>query len=405
MDLQAIPPRPSSPSPARSLLRLIHDRNPFHLLSALSMFVGYRLVLGALDSPAGDGRTLLGLIVVMQAYEAVLIALALFLIVRRGLVRDGWILLGIESLFLVDLTNLNAELFTAWPVFGAVVSVVCFGLAVLKIGVVVRTLRLQMTLGTAGYVVAQLAVLLAMPGAFRLMRSAGAAVSPAQVYAAWWGVAILLAVGGRLVRRDPRTDGHPMAALPIRLFVLVPLASVLVHLASENRVYWVHFQPANVAPVLLAVIVAVNRGRPTWLQLRWSVALAAVALFASAVSDPDGTPVLGSIGDALVTPLRLTLLPAFTVLAWVAVRHRSWQLALGLAAGVGVAVIYVAWWAVVRHLVRLAEWAWELLARLVPQTPLQWGYAAIIAAFVLLGVGAIVSLRPGGRPTVDVEPA
>ena len=44
-------------------------------------------------------KTLLGLIITLNLYEVVMIALALFLIIRRGLRRDGWILLGIESAF------------------------------------------------------------------------------------------------------------------------------------------------------------------------------------------------------------------------------------------------------------------------------------------------------------------
>ena len=48
-----------------TLLRFVHDRNPFYLLSALSMFVGFRVILGALDSRPGDWKTLLELIVTL----------------------------------------------------------------------------------------------------------------------------------------------------------------------------------------------------------------------------------------------------------------------------------------------------------------------------------------------------
>ena len=394
MDLQAIPPRP--PSTARSLLRFVHDRNPFYLLSALSMFVGFRVVLAALDSAPGDGRTLLGLIVTMQAYELVMIALALFLIVRRGLVRDGWILLGVESLFLVDLTNLNAELFTAWPRAGAVVNTLCWVLAMGKVAVVVRTLRLRLTTGTAAYVAVQLAFLLALPGVFRVLRSSSEAVSPAHVYAVWWAAGLLVAVGAFAVRRHPTTTGNGMAALPGRLYVAVPLVSLLVHLASENRVYWVHFEPANLAPLLLAAVVAVNRGRRNPLQLQWSLALVVMAVAVSVV--PAGSAMTTHVLAVALSPLRATLAAAAVVTAGVAVRHRAVLLGGVVAACVVLAVLGGSVPDIVGRIERAGQWLLDRVCDLVPTTALQWGYTAIASAFLLLGVGAVVSLRSGATP-------
>src|SRR3954447_9484059 len=105
------PPNRGRPGGRVSLMRFIVDRNPFYLLSAVMMFAGVRVILSALQLKPGDLRHLLLLIGVLNAYEAAVIALALYLITRRGLVRDGWILLSIEALFLVDLTFLNAELY------------------------------------------------------------------------------------------------------------------------------------------------------------------------------------------------------------------------------------------------------------------------------------------------------
>src|SRR6266699_1904355 len=104
---------PDSPRPMRRaggpLLRLIVDRNPFFLLSAVSMFAGVRVILAALN-----------------LYEALVIGLALFLITRRDQRRDGWILLSIEALFLVDLTLLNSELFTANLRWGTAINAACW---------------------------------------------------------------------------------------------------------------------------------------------------------------------------------------------------------------------------------------------------------------------------------------
>src|SRR5437763_12059706 len=108
--LAPLPP-PETPAPRPSLMRFIADRNPFFLLSAVSMFAGVRIILAALNVSPGDVWRLLLLIGVLNAYEAAVIALALFLITRHNQRRDGWILLSIEALFLLDLTNLNSEVF------------------------------------------------------------------------------------------------------------------------------------------------------------------------------------------------------------------------------------------------------------------------------------------------------
>src|SRR5260370_40610187 len=95
---------PAVPMPAphrrRSFLRLIVDRNPFFLISAVCMFAGVRVILAAVNIAPGDLRRLLLLIGVLNVYEAAVIALALYLITRRKQGRDGRILLSTEALFL-----------------------------------------------------------------------------------------------------------------------------------------------------------------------------------------------------------------------------------------------------------------------------------------------------------------
>ena len=73
-----------------------------------------------------------------------------------------------------------------------------------------------------------------------------------QIYGLWWIVAAL--IGGGAIFANRRDTSLPAW----RLYVLMPLISIMVHLAGENRVYWVHFQPANLAPVLLACTFALN---------------------------------------------------------------------------------------------------------------------------------------------------
>jgi hypothetical protein len=397
-------PRP----PVRhSFLRFVHDRNPFYLLSALSMFVGFRVILAALNSTAGDWRKLLLLIAILNLYEVAIIGLALFLIVRRSLWRDGWFLLSIEALFLVDLTNLNAELFTAMPRLGAVVNAVSLGLAMAKILIVCRVLGLRLSRGTVAYIVAQLAFLLGLPGLFWLLRSPTANVSAMQIYGVWWLLAGLIVAGGLLVRR-PAGDSSPLARLPWRLYVLVPLVSLLVHLASQNRVYSVHFQIANLGPVLLAAVVVLNR---TWSAgrekiLQWSIGLAAAAVLLSIVPHPYERELATVMHGLILTPLRAALLASAATLLFVGFHQRS-PIAMGASSGNFVLACLGPSVPGIRHnLGRCLRWAGTSSHRLVPETELSWGVLAVLAAFVLLGVGAVVSLHqpPPSPPDAPPDP-
>jgi len=391
-----------------TFLRFVHDRNPFYLLSALCMFVGFRVILGALNSAPGDWKTLLGLIVTLNVYEVVMIALALFLIVRRGLRRDGWILLGIEALFLVDLTNLNAELFTAMPKLGAVVNALLFALAMGKILVVVRVLGLRLPVGTTAYIAAQLAFLLGLPGIFRLMRSStGAAISPLQIYGMWWMVALLIIGGAILVRRARPSRPSPMAALPWRLYVLLPLISLLVHLCGENRVYWVHFHPANIAPILLALTLAMNQSRLRWypMVLPASLGLVLMSVMISIVPDVYQHDLQRIALGTIISPLRIMLLGSAGMTAFLAIVHYSL-----IASGASAACLMLAALGsdpidMYFHAMRLLRVLAANLKRLVPETGTQWGVVAIAGAFLLLGIGAIVSLKaPPPRQIEEPEP-
>src|SRR5437762_3078566 len=92
-----------------AFVRLLATHNPFYLLSAACMLAGCLALTNSLSwSPIG-ARRLLTLIVTLNVYEAALIWLALFLVTRRDLIRDGRMLLVLEAFFLVDTAFLNAE--------------------------------------------------------------------------------------------------------------------------------------------------------------------------------------------------------------------------------------------------------------------------------------------------------
>src|SRR5205823_4349442 len=87
-------------------------------------------------------------------------------------------------------------------------------------------------------------------------------ISSLTLYGAWWLAGAMLVLATFMLRRPADRDAQsPMSRLPARLYIFVPFISVLVHLAGANRVYWIHFEPVNVAPLLLGVAVLFTRWR------------------------------------------------------------------------------------------------------------------------------------------------
>jgi hypothetical protein len=368
------------------------------------MFIGFRIILGALNSAPGDWKTLLGLIVTLNFYELVMIGLALYLIVYRGLRRDGWILLAIDALFMLDLTNLNAELYTAMPRLGSVVNGLCFLLALGKIYVVVRALGLRLTPGTTFYIAAQLAFLFALPGLFRLMRSPTATISPMQIYGLWWTVGAMIAAGAFLVNQHAANASSPMAALPGRLYVALPLVSLLVHLCSENRVYWVHFHYANTAPVLLgfAVVLFESAGLAHRRVLRAAIGLTVASILLSIVPMGYQHELTASLLGLAISPLRGILIGSSLVTLWMAIHERSLLVSTSSASCMALACMGTNMAEIDLRALTLLRWMVTTLRKLIPDGPAQWGLLAIVSAFVLLGVGAVVSLKAAPPPAEEV---
>jgi hypothetical protein len=386
-----------APRGGRSFWRLVHDRNPFYLLSAVCMFAGCRAIISALGVAPGDGRKLVALVGALQAYEACLVALALFLIRRRGLHRDGWILLGIDALFLVDLTLLTSEISYANLRTGLAVNAACFALALAKVGVVCRVLRLRLPSSHSVLIALQLAAMFGLAGMFKYVARDGA-ISPAMLYAVWWAVGAIVAtwafVPGRTLADDDPSHPNAFAPLPYRLYAFLGLASLLVHLGGANRVYGVPFHAVNVAPLLLGVAVLVGRSTrlPRSVAEHLQVLLAGVAVVMSLHFPGELT--VHALGVDL-TPLRCALLGAAAVALFALWRHHRLALASVATACVGTAALGRDIPAMRANLLAALRWLVESARQLVPSTPLEWGVAAVVASFVLLGVGAAISL---GKP-------
>ena len=403
----ALPP-PAPPvatwRPRRRIVNWLADYNPFYLLSACCMLLGIFVLNDSLDWSPLPQDNLLVLIATLNVYELALVCLAVVLL-RRGLLRDGMFLLLLEAFFLADAGFLNMEIFTTDPVTGLIVNGFLFGLAVVKVAFVFAATGLRVTGGLFTFVIAQLALLFAIPGVFSEIASNRAGNLPMlAVTGAWWAAGLVPVLYVLLVRMTP-LGGVPRRVA--KVFVALPFVSLMAHLCLANWVHKVTFHPSNVAPLLLGFAVWV--GRYDWhvSTLAWrmrmhlalpfaAVALAAIA-FPSKWQSPDLTfDVLG----LTFSPLRLTLLGAAAVYADGFVLHRHVYFLIGaigcfLASGLGPSVKEMN-----RNTASFFEYWLESIGKLIPRTASAWGVVSVIGAFVLLAMGAGLSLlketpRPG----------
>ncbi len=384
------------------VFRFIVDHNPFFMLSAVCMLVACRLLLAAIAPDPGQGHVwkILMLVGTLNVYEFLLIGLAVFLVSRPACYRDVKILLILEALFLVDVTFLNSELYSAaWSV-GLVVNSCLLVLAAVKLWMVRKVARLDDGM-TLGFVLLSVAVLLAVPGVLAYWEKArDGSVTATTLYGFWWLAGALPAIGAMLLPKRREVIDGPWDVAVRRSFVALPGVSLVAHLCGASWVYDSGFYAANAAPVLLGLALAA----PRWLN-RYEAHAARVALPVAAVLLSMAPRPLGMDGawmtEATFTPLRLAVLATILVYLWHAWEFRKpWVAAAVGLAGTIFALYHVptkTWQEMARIITLVGDWCLSLL----PRTVVHWGIVTLVTAFGLLGIGLIVSLR---RRTPIVAP-
>ncbi len=382
----------SATSPGlRTWLTWIIDHNPCFILSGLSMLFGCHLLNIALFTPAGDTHKLLGLLAVVNVYELLLVAIGLVLIRKPVFVRDGRILLGLEAMFLCDITFTSGIIATVDPRWGFAIAAVLLALAGLKLALILRALGAPIAWRTWAFFMLQLSAVLCIAGVFKVIAVPRHGKLPeGVVYAGWWIAGLLPAVGMVLRSLPTRGSAAPSSEMGlIRLFLILPFISLLVHLYGGGWVYSVPFRAAYIAPVLLGLAFAAPA--IPWALARRQLLVAQFSLAALAICFATG-----SSPTLMFHPHGLTLSPtSFTIAGALAVTiHAVWLSRSLLAAVFAMACSLVTLtvqnfallWAT---LVTSAEWIWSLM----PRTVGQWGTVAVVGSFLLLGVGVWVSSR------------
>ncbi|MHC4914514.1 MAG: hypothetical protein ACYTGB_03400 [Planctomycetota bacterium] len=376
------------PEPGFDWKGFLRLHNPFYLASAACMLLGCYLLTGTFGYWGAE--KVAALVAVLNVYELLVVGLACYLIGRRRAVRDGRMLLLIEVLLLVDGTNLLAESWTCRRNFGLYANASALILAGIKIGTVVWLLRLryrprELAAAALGYL-----AMLAMPGLLAYYNRMGADMER-PLHAAWWAAGALAVIISVLASRG-KHEMRPLERALGRAALVAPWVSMVVHLFLSHWVHEAEFRICNLAPVVLGLAAVALHRRPKWLtnaRARYLLAGTAAVCPLLTVGSADWlTFDAFGVRGLLYSPMRAVLLSLSGLFFWAAFTGRGWLHSVPASAFLTAAAS--------GHSPAAIVTTWKAMASsLMPRSQSQWGIISVIAAFLLLGAGAAVSVYKG----------
>lgn len=370
------------------------DRNPCFLLSGVCMLLGCFLISREIHQAdpgsAGFVLMLVGLIVVMNIYEAAVIGMGLWLSRSQALVRDSRHLLGLALLLLIDAAFVYQETATADPWLGGTIAGLAGVLGIIKLLIIMRGVGVSLPLTSCVAVSLALIGLYALPVLMRLLAGDGFVSMPAMM-GVWAAVGLVIA-GYALpiswaTRQPARDRDHQqLQCLIMTGGMTLPLLALCAHGWVGMWVYGNGFTPAFLSPIILGVAAIMLRQharlggtRPTARAVAVMVGLA----LGTAMSAPAELVLVFDGPWPSISPLRGSLLVSAVLLAW------AWALTGGILTAFSAASLLFAALlghthsAIWHNAGRLVDW----LAGLLPDDRLGWGVLAVAVAFVLLALG------------------
>jgi len=393
------------------LLRSFLEHNPFYLLSAACMLGGCLALTNSLSwSPIDRGRLLM-LMAALNVYELLLVGLAVFLIRRRNVRGDAIKLLLLEAFFIVDVAFLNSEVFAKDFGVGLLVNLIVYGLAIFKLAVILTALEIPVVSEPFFLLLFEITLLFATPGLFKFISDRDNGKLPElAVYAAWWGIAAIPVayvwlMHWRPVKFSTYAEALLKNKLVIGALIALPLASLIAHVSTANWVYKARWFPTNVAPLLLGLAIALGTYDRHVVSLTFRLR-AQILLPIAAIVLSLGTPYQLEFGFAGIslTPLRIVFATATLIYVQGYWFHRHSYFAWAACICIVLGGLGATWSMIVSNLSLVVDKSKETSSRLIPETATQWGVLAVTASFVLLVLGALVSLFKSSAPET-LEPA
>jgi hypothetical protein len=174
----------------------------------------------------------------------------------------------------------------------------------------------------------------------------------------------------------------------------------------------VTFHPLLVAPLLLGIAIAIGRCDQHVATLAWrmrmqlalpfcAVALSAIKFPSDLVFQLGGGNVPGA--GFGITPLRLTLVASALVYLDGLWLHRHAYFACGAAICLTFATMGHSVATINDNSLQMAKSSANAFDRMIPRTLFGWGFVSVIAAFVLLAMGAVISVTRKDAGPIAVE--
>ncbi|MFI4861540.1 MAG: hypothetical protein ACIAXF_12775 [Phycisphaerales bacterium JB063] len=391
---------PTSPAP---LWHWIIDRNPLFLLSGVSMFAGCFAISRFIHADAENPKALLlllGLLGLLNLYELMVIALGLLLARSAALVRDARHLLGLALLLMIDLGFVYHESATASLTAGVAIGVVASLLGLIKTLALTRGVGVRLSPAATTLVGLDLAAVFLMPVVMRWIAGDGF-VSPSAMLGVFAGVGALVALHAlpgtwSHCSAAPHRDFRQLQSLVHTGVVFLPVLSAIAHAGVGPWVYGTGYLSAYVSPVLLGLAVVTGRQLVQLGSRRVATGTALVLVSAGLAAALPAPPSLVGLIDVpinlYVSPLRLALVASAGIVLWLALRDRVWWMHLVALGLLGCALLGHTPLAMLHRAARGLRSGWDLLRDVTPDSQLEWGVLGVGSAFVLLAMGAAVSL-------------
>lgn len=323
-------------------LRRLLEINCFYILSAGLMMLGCFMLVrsGALEGTKFQ-RTIHSLLV-LQAYEGLVIVTAAVIARRLLQISDVVTLLAIELVLLLDPTFFSNSIATFQRVDAVAVNAGCLMLVPVKLVVLARLLRIRITPGTAlAFTVAGAVVYLSeAPLAFDQLPISHATYFLLLSWAPLL-IASLLPTRGTALGEDERMTAGQRTFLE-RLIIGLPLFTAFTHFIESSLVHRIDLAPMLLAPTALALGLVAARNFRTVFALDAAVAFALlVSLTPFNLGGKIEIHATTEISDAFLAmhgPLMLTGVASTVLYVWFMIRHRRLE-ALWRIGGLGLIAI------------------------------------------------------------------
>ncbi|MBI4860325.1 MAG: hypothetical protein HY815_08695, partial [Candidatus Riflebacteria bacterium] len=297
--------------PIRKLLRFLISENSLYLFSALCLLLGCFQVMSGQAPGAASLKTDLPLLATFKFYE-VLVVLSCCVVFRRlAIENDGLLLACIALVLFLDPTAFNTRFYSVDKSMGLAVNAVCFGLVLVNISLLRWVGRLPISRSACMGIASVAALIYFGPALldadFSNVSFTSTLSQDHRYYFLWWGLLVAAAVGRRWIESEPRAGELSRHRIYYRyldaVLVIFPFIILLTHLFLMEGVFSVKIYPACFAPVILGLMLLVERVVPRALDRHAGLALVGMwsAVLLSGSHSPEAQL---QVAGVLVTPAR-----------------------------------------------------------------------------------------------------